>query len=685
MSEAKSNGDLGPLPESDRKSEIQRISFVEIQAVLPTNKFIFRDERTEDAGVDASIELLSGSSQTNLRGQVQLKGTDSQRFNGDGSFSLQIDVANLNYLLNGVSSIYLIYIIPLKEFRFVWAHDERRRLDVINPNWMDQETITIRFSEVLTPTALDQIYDRILREGRMNRRIHDALAASSLIEQVNVAIDPATLSTTTAQEAYPMLLASGFTMVASGDALAVLRLSKLLSGEQTNSPRIQLVLAYAQYSLAQYQASVSHLQQATLRRNDLSLEDQAFLRFLRNASDFQAGSISLDEYCRRADDWVSKDPSGFALANRLDSTRYRLLKETDINERQRVFDELRSIAFEVLARDDNSKAFGLEAALVMLFADAGQRLTSSVLEIVGIPLRRALEVPVDIQAPYTRLENQAWEAWESSIADALQHADQLRHPLLKAFALLTRTSVRTTRMINLRLLADCTGGLIELSETMRLQAMRDAEQAKNIYETAGQLEGTLRATMHLADLYLLGNQREAAHALSLRVLPQAEAMEYCALVERAREHIDGTALPDKLRAMYEHASTADVDIGMASMTDDETRAFARDICEEKGLPKERLPIAEQDAFASRGIARERVHWCRHIDLIQDLTHTQSPTTMYTTDLKHDVICEKYGYRPDIGSSDSGQLIATFKETYCEGCPGREPKNSSLNTIGDNLK
>jgi hypothetical protein len=164
----------------------------------------------------------------------------------DGSFSLQVDVANLNYLLNGVSSIYLIYIIPLKEFRFVWAHDERRRLDVINPNWMDQGTITIRFSDVLTSTALDHIYDRILREGRMNRRIHDALAAGSLIEQVKVAIDPATLSTTSAQEAHPMLFASGFTMVASGNALDVLRLGKLLSGEQADSPRVQLVLVYAQ-------------------------------------------------------------------------------------------------------------------------------------------------------------------------------------------------------------------------------------------------------------------------------------------------------------------------------------------------------------------------------------------------------------------------------------------------------
>jgi len=344
-------------------------------------------------------------------------------------------------------------------------------------------------------------------------------------------------------------------------------------------------------------------------------------------------------------------------------------------------EELRSIASELLAREDNSKAFSLEAALVLLFADAGQRLALSIQEIVGIPFRRALGVTVDIQTAYTELENEAWETWETHIAEALHHADQLRQPLLKAFALLTRASVRTTRMINLKLLAECTGSLIEIPHAIRLEAMFDAEQAKNIYDKAGHLEGTLRATMHLADLYLLGSQREAAQALSRSVLPQAEAMEYSALVERAKEHLEGRALPDKLREMHDHAFTADEDIGLANMTDDQARAFARDVCEEKGIPRERLRVAEQDVFAFREIARERLDWCRHINLIQDLTHTQSSSTMYSSDLRHDAECEKYSYRTNIGSSDPQVVIGAFKANFCEGCPSREPKSGSLNSIG----
>src|SRR5215204_6612410 len=75
--------DLGPLPKADRKGELQRRSIAVFQASLPPDKFVFRDERTDDAGVDGSLELRVRSSYTNLRSQVQLK-TKDERMNADG-------------------------------------------------------------------------------------------------------------------------------------------------------------------------------------------------------------------------------------------------------------------------------------------------------------------------------------------------------------------------------------------------------------------------------------------------------------------------------------------------------------------------------------------------------------------------------------------------------------------------
>ena len=49
---------LGPLPRLDRQAELEELSFRAFQQILPADKFLFRDERGKDKGVDASLELL---------------------------------------------------------------------------------------------------------------------------------------------------------------------------------------------------------------------------------------------------------------------------------------------------------------------------------------------------------------------------------------------------------------------------------------------------------------------------------------------------------------------------------------------------------------------------------------------------------------------------------------------------
>ena len=77
--------ELGPLPGSDRKAELERTSLAALHAFLPADRFVFRDERTSDAGVDVSIELLIDSAYTGMRSYIQLKATDSDKTNRDGN------------------------------------------------------------------------------------------------------------------------------------------------------------------------------------------------------------------------------------------------------------------------------------------------------------------------------------------------------------------------------------------------------------------------------------------------------------------------------------------------------------------------------------------------------------------------------------------------------------------------
>jgi len=55
---APSVADLGPLPKSDRNAELERISLAALHAFLPADRFLFRDERTSDAGVECFNRIV---------------------------------------------------------------------------------------------------------------------------------------------------------------------------------------------------------------------------------------------------------------------------------------------------------------------------------------------------------------------------------------------------------------------------------------------------------------------------------------------------------------------------------------------------------------------------------------------------------------------------------------------------
>lgn len=669
-------GGLGPLPKTDRNAELQRLSFKALQAVLPADRFVFRDERAEDAGVDASVELLASSGgvsgSTNLRAQVQLKGTDSAEVNADGSISLQIKVSNLNYLLNGPSPLFVVYVAPRDELRFAWAYDERRRLDASNPEWMRQGSVTIRFVDRLTTEALEGIYERIMREGRMHRRVHDTLANASLSEQVVIGIDPETLATTGPEEAARLLLRSGLTLVSAGLAVAVLDHARLLDRTTARAPRLQLVQAYAEFNRARYQAALAHLQEAALGQEELTPSDRHFLLYLCHACEFYAGRIDLEEYSRRVADWEESGSGGFALAHRLDALRYRLLKELDMKRRAELLDELRAAVTEVLRSAGEQKAFKLQARLTLIHAEGGQVASRFLQQLFRLKIRQGLQLATDVRALREKLVEE-WEGWERSVNDALAEAEAEGHPLLIAFALDTRAVIRIVLLSQIKLFASSSEVLTVVPEVLFQETASDVERAKNIYVRASHLEGELRATLHMADLHLLADRQQEAQDLAHEVLPKAQAMGYSTLEELAREHLAGQAVFSRLEGEVRRRSTDDEDFRLAAETDERLREFAREVMEESGLPAERFPVLLRDVFSERDISQERLHWCRHIELIQNLRHTDHPATFYRTDPERYCRCPKYGYKSAVGHPDWKSVIAAFKQAYCIGCLGRDPK------------
>jgi len=227
--------------------------------------------------------------------------------------------------------------------------------------------------------------------------------------------------------------------------------------------------------------------------------------------------------------------------------------------------------------------------------------------------------------------------------------------------------------MHFRLLTPLFGVPINLPEEILLIPKQDADHAMAIYSAADQLEGELRVRIALADLLALADQRTEAEEIARDVLPKAQAMAYAAIEEKAQMLLTGNTILDVYARNSEIARTEDSDFRLASEDNQSLTEFARDLLVAYELPTDRLPALEREWQSFRDIAIERLNWCQHIDLIENLRHTDHKDTHYKVDPPRRCVCCLHKYESIIENTDWVSLIKAFKGAYCEGCPDRKPK------------
>ncbi len=239
--------DLGPLPGADQNSVLQAKSFKALENNLPADRFVLRREPQPDAGVDWSVELRIGGQYTGMKAHMQVKATGDLKLNADGSISHSADVSNINYLLNGPSPLYVVYIAKTGELRYAWVRDEVNRIEQDNPDWMRQATVTLRFAKMLDDTAREDLYDRIRREARLDREIRNVLSRADVTEKtIHVSLKESKV--TDPDEIRELLLTGGLTLVSSGESAGVLEAIDKLSYGDKKLPRLMLIRAFAECS-----------------------------------------------------------------------------------------------------------------------------------------------------------------------------------------------------------------------------------------------------------------------------------------------------------------------------------------------------------------------------------------------------------------------------------------------------
>ncbi len=609
-----------------------------------------------------------------------MKGTDNTELNADHSFSFSIKTSNLNYLLNGPCPLYIVWFGGRDELRYVWARDEAKRLHRDNPTWAEQETVVLRFSKLLDAAGWDDIHDRIVREGRFSRTQHDFFTKKGTAECVAVGVNPETLDVVTPDQAFDAVKNHGIAIVSSGYPLAIKHFARFLSLTQATDPAVLLALGFACYHLGEHFEARGHLGRVIAQRNKLSEFDRYFLDSLVNECNLRFGVIDEEEF-RVAQSVVEKNAQPFlALQMRLERLRWEHLAEDETPKRRVLLEELRAAVTQIESESGSSASMKLQASLIRLFAEIADSNIAMMEAVFAMAARARLR-----QNPLTANTRLAWNeataAQEKAHRDTqelLNHALELKHPVLIAEAILTQCVYRigtiTQKTIALR---SITGKVKPSPPALVTAICQQLEQAVAHFERAGATESVVRATIILAEWHATNDAPEKARGLIEGIMGLAQGMGYTHYTEQGQAILSGTTQFDRLRA--DIATHPDSDFLAVAQTDEEVADFALFNLQTVELPMEQLPVVHRVCLVMREESRTRIEWCKHFRLFVDGPHAEILPTSYATDPNWFARCMKFGFHTYTPSPNAAAMTQRFKNTYCNTCTDRCPKRGDSQT------
>ncbi len=157
------------LPKRDHNHEIedQAVATFQQQVSLGRDLIVQKADR-KDYGTDCQLEVIDQGQATNVRVHVQLKGTEKE-LNSDGSLSITVDRANLNYLVMHPYSFYACYHVPTGSLRMCTVERLVRQYEHAGKSWTDQQTLTVSFVDEMTTERLKTLA-RLARSAATSSR-----------------------------------------------------------------------------------------------------------------------------------------------------------------------------------------------------------------------------------------------------------------------------------------------------------------------------------------------------------------------------------------------------------------------------------------------------------------------------------------------------------------------------------
>lgn len=440
MSESSRILDKMRLPLSSPKEALETISRNHLHPLFDPKRFIVRSEDYRDKGVDFQIEVLEdygGSSAcTNFRFVIQLKATDTIQANSDGSFSLQIETANINYLLNHpMPAFYVFFHNPTGKFYYRGLRELASELSKKGQDWNDQASHAIRFSSLLDDHALDQMHRQTMQRGAMNRQlsIHQLMADHSPNPEDKIVIDR-NLEMVADHEIRNLIEKGGFMLIRDNRWADILKLHKKASGSLEASGLYNLVLGSANYYSGNMPTALTFLKAAKKKEDTLPPGLRGHISYFEAATKHALGILSEEQYAEQVKS--CSDDSMLRIHVSLASAKKEYLENSTV---QGAFQKFEAQIQNLISDPSAPRTFQLSAGLELLQI-GGENINMSYITNICQINAFGLGSPqlLHYASNYLIFFDHAYSKWMQDIMDIKVKSKEISNQFLYRLACITQ-------------------------------------------------------------------------------------------------------------------------------------------------------------------------------------------------------------------------------------------------------
>ena len=291
------------LPFANSNEELETISTNAFKPLFDIKKFEIRSEIEKDKGIDFHIELKFERPDgrfvhTNFRFAIQLKATQTIVKKADGSFSKQIELSNVNYLLNsGMPAYYVLCHIPSQTFYYenvnAFLVDIQNKEKELN----NQQNYSLRFVKLLDNEAINQIYQDVYNKGKFQRRINEKITMRSITansgDKILFDSDLNIIDDTDIRNAIESV---GLNLLNKAKWKSIIAYHKKASGNVATTSLYNLILGLAHYYNGNMYEALKFLRDAEKQKSDLSIDMQNHLMYFYTDARYFFGIISEEEF-----------------------------------------------------------------------------------------------------------------------------------------------------------------------------------------------------------------------------------------------------------------------------------------------------------------------------------------------------------------------------------------------------